>query len=244
MAANTRTRDSILLEALKMAEVPSLNQLDVSNGNPHTGTINATAMTIGWLQDALNLFYGRFPWAGVVTSGAVTFTANTNTIALPASFILDLRDGLLITVGSNIRRLRRRGLQNLISYSLNQNAQTPAMYCVQGTNLLVAPTPDIQYSGILWYYALPAALTGSAVPAFPSDLTLIEYVRIKAMEWIRAAPPGAALSYAERQIVELRKSGLAHNPENEDIPFDRNTFIPGSGGGGLGSWAWLGEVGT
>jgi hypothetical protein len=244
VAANRRTRDAILLEALKMAEVPALNQSDVSTGNPYTGTINSTAISLGWLQDYIDLFHARFPWASIVTSTPVSFTAHVNTIPLPADFILDVRDGLLITVGTRVRRIRRRGFQNLLSLSLNQNECDPLAYCVQSSNLLLGPTPDKAYSGLLWYYQLPSTLTGTTVPKFPSDLILIDCVRIRAMEWIRAAAPGSALAYAERQIAELRKSGLGYEPENEDLPFDRNVFLPGAGGDGISSSAWLGEVGS
>jgi hypothetical protein len=157
--------------------------------------------------------------------------------------MLDVRDGLLITINSQVRRLRRRGLQNIISYSLNQGEKTPAMYCVQGDSFLVAPTPDITYSGTVWFYQRPTDLEGATVTAFPSDLVLIEYVRIKAMEWIRAAPPGAALGFARREIVELRKSGLGGEPENEDLPLDPHVFVPGSGlSDSSGYYDWMGPA--
>lgn len=244
MPPNRLSRDDILLEALQIAEVPGLNQLDVSNGNPYTGTINSTAITIGWIQQAVDMFHMKFPWAGIVTSTAVTFTTGTPTIALPSDFILDLRDGLLITHSSFTRRVRRRGLQNIISYSLNRNAGRPLLYCIQGTNLLFTPTPDQGYTGTFWYYQRPAALSGATVPVFPSDLVLIEFVRIRCLEWTRALPPGAALQYSELQIRELRKSGLGHEPESDEIPLDGNVFLPGAGGSQTSPWSWLGEVGT
>ena len=242
MAANALTRDQILLEALKMAEVPSLNQQDVSNGNPHTGTINVAAMSIGMLQQGLNLFYSQFPWQATATSAAIAFVANVNTVALPARFMLDVRDGVLVTVGVRVRRLRRRGLQNLISYNLNARPGAPVMYCLQADQLLIAPTPDIAYTGTIWFYQRPADLTGSAIPVFPSDLILIEYVRIRALELTRQVPPGSALRYARAEILEMRKGGLAGEPENEDIPFDPTVFIPGAGQGYDGSSSWMGET--
>lgn len=245
MAANRRTRDAILLEALKMAEVPSLNVLDVSNGNPHTGVINAAAMTIGWLQDAIDLFHGRFPWAAVAGPPVIgNFTAGSNVYQLPTDFILDVKDGLLVEVNGRMRRVLRKPLQNAIDLGYNIPSGVPRIYTFSGTAFVVAPVPDQDYPGHLWYYRLPPLLVGATIPRFPSDLILIEFVRIRAMEWIRAAPPGAALAYAERQVYELRKSGLGNEPENEDVPLDTRTFIRGAGDTGYGGHDWLGEVGA
>ncbi len=44
-----------------------------------------------------DLFHNRFPWAGIVTSTPVTFAAGNDTVALPGTFIMDVRDGVLIT---------------------------------------------------------------------------------------------------------------------------------------------------
>lgn len=222
--------------------MPTLNLLDVSNGNPVTGTINAAATSAAWLQNIVNYFLSFFPTAGNATSTSVTYTAGSTTVAQPADFILDLRDGLIITVNTTQRRLKRRGLQDLIARSLNQNAGAPSAYAVQGANLLVAPTPDITYAGTLWYWQRPAALSGSDVPVFPSDLVLVEYVRIMALEWIRALPPNAALSYADAQIVKMRKAGLGFESEHDTIPMDPTVFIPGAGEREAGSWWWLGEI--
>lgn len=224
--------------------MPTLNLLDVSNGNPVTGTVNAAATSAAWLQNIVNYFLSFFPTAANAVSAPVTFAAGSPTVAQPADFILDLRDGLIITVDTTQRRLKRRGLQDLISRSLNQNAGAPAIYAVQGSNLLVAPTPDIAYSGTLWYWQRPAALSGATVPVFPSDLVLVEYVRIMALEWIRALPPNSALTYADAQIAKMRKSGLGFESEHDTIPLDPTVFIPAAGERETGNWWWLGEVGS
>lgn len=227
-----------------MAEVPSLYQLDISNGNPYTGTIKTTALTIGWLQQGIDLFYSRFPWASTISVLQSAFTAHQNFYNLPTNFIMDVRDALLVIVNGKAQRLRRKPLQNAISAGYNLPEGVPRIYTLSATTLLVAPTPDQSYPGHLWYYYLPAALLGSSIPQFPSDLTLIEYVRVRAMEWIRAAPPGSALNYAEIQIGMLIKSGLGYEPENQEVPLDHEVFIPGAGQGWSGSSSWLGEVGT
>jgi hypothetical protein len=244
VSANRLTRDEILLDALKMAEVPSLNVLDVSNGNPNTGTINPGAMTIGWLQRGVDLFHGRFPWSAVVEVVIGSFTAHNPIYAVPANFILDVKDGLLVEVNGKMQRVLRKPIQNAISLGYNIPDGVPRIYTFSGTSFVVAPTPAENYPGQLWFYGLPAALTGSTIPRFPSDLVLIEFVRVRAMEWIRAAPPGAALRYAETQVYEIRKSGLGNEPENEDVPLDPHTFGYGSGRGPGDNWGWLGEVGT
>ena len=242
MGINRLSRDTILLRALQQADVPTLNLLDVSNANPMTGTILSAAQSIGWLQEIIDWFAAIFPWAQNVTSASANLTAATATIALPTDFILDLRDKMLVTVSTVQRPLRRRGLQSVISSSLNVSNGTPRVYCVHGANLRVAPTPDIAYTGTLWYYQRPAVLAGSDVPFFPSDLVLVEYIRRKALEWIRAIPPGMAQGYAEGEVVKLRKSGLGYEPEEDFIPLDTAYFIPGAGRDAASGWGWMGDL--
>jgi hypothetical protein len=242
MAANVLTRDAILLEALQLADAPSVNVVDVSSGNPHTGTINAGAMSIDWLTNGINYFLSVFPWAATATTGAGNLVAGTATVSLLPNFVLDLKDGLILTVNTKQRRLRRRGLQDLITLGMNQNNGVPRIYTVQGLSIRVAPTPDLNYPYTLWFWERPPSLTGAQVPLFPSDLILVEYVRIKAMEYIRAAPPGAAMQYADRAIAELRKSGLGNETEYDTIPLDPTVFVPGAGDRGWDNNAWMGPV--
>lgn len=246
MAINVKTRDQILLEALQMADVPTLNLLDVSNSNPVTGTINASATSINWLQEFVWHMQSIFPWAQLATTATGTMTSGTATISLPSDFILDLRDGLLVTVATGTtKRVRRASLQDLITYSLSHTSgAAPTVYTVQGSTLRLSPTPNSAYAYTLWYWQRQAALSGSTVPVFPSDLCLVEYIRIKALEWIRAVPPGTALGYANQQVTELRKSGLGYESENSDIPFDPMYFIPGAGGRSAESSSWMGTLGS
>jgi len=78
--------------------------------------------------------------------------------------------------------------------------------------------------GELWYYALPAVLEANDIPDFPVDYTLIEYVRIRAGEWINRFVPGTARDFAEKEIGALRQSGLNNEPENDEIPFDGDIY--------------------
>ena len=226
-----------------MADIPSLNVVDVSNGNPLTGTINAINMSGSWLQDMVWWFQAEFPWAQLATTATGAMVAGTATITPPSDFILDLKDGLLVTVNSVQRRMQRVGLQNLISYSLSHTTSAaPMVYAVQGATIRMSPTPDQAYTYTLWYYQRQAALTGAAVPTFPSDLVLVEYIRIKALEWIRAVPPGAALGYANSRVTEMRKSGLGYEAESDTIPLDTRSFIPGAGSRGENSTGWMGTI--
>lgn len=231
---NRLTRDSILNRALDMVDSPSLDEKD----RP-AGTIVSTALSIGWLQDALDLWHNRFPWAGIVTSTPVTFAVGNDTVALPPTFIMDVREGVLITTAGKLRRLGRWPLQRFVTYNLHRSTPgQPERYVILPPNLRVWPTPDVAYSGTLWYYSLPAVLAAGTVPNFPSDWVLVEYVRLRGQEWIDKVPPGTALKYAEDRIRGLLASGLGHEPEDDAIPLDRDRY----GAQGGTRWEWMGRT--
>lgn len=231
----TLTRDVLLGRALDMLGSPALN-----NNDRPAGTIVATAMTIGWLQDALNLLADEFPWAQNVKSAAVSLTASA-VLTLPADFILDVRDGVSIPAGTanSALRLRRLAYQKLVNLQVYRTGTgVPKRYtCMGQTQMQVWPTPDQTYAGTLRYYARPAALASNGIPTFPSDLPLVEYVRYRGLEWIGKEKPGAALLYLQSQIADLRKSDLGFEPESDTIPFDGDQFIQM---GDVGYTTWMG----
>src|SRR6266851_96647 len=156
----------------------------------------------------------------------------TGLIPLPADFILDVRDGLYLLNTSNPTtnnaRLRRLSYQKMLSRLVTvPTAGVPVRYTVLPPNIRVWRTPDISYNAVLAYYARPAVGVSSTVFNFPDDVTLIEYVRLRGLEWIREAKTeaGAALKYAEGRVADFRKAGLGHEPEDDTIPFDGDQFI-------------------
>jgi hypothetical protein len=233
----TLTRDQILNRALDMVAAPALN----TNDRP-AGTIVSTALSIQWLQDAINLFADEFPWAQMVATTSVVIPT-TGLVPLPSDFIIDVRDGLYIVSGGTVqgRRLRRLSYQKMLDRVVFLVAVgSPMRYTVLPPNLQIWPTTrDQSYTATLAYYARPSILSASAVTVFPSDLPLIEYVRLRGLEWIRAVEMGSALKYVQQQIADLRKSGLGMEPEDDTIPFDKDQFIQM---GDATSTTWLGPL--
>lgn len=222
----TLTRDVILGRALDMIGAPALN----ANDRP-AGTILPTALSVAWLADFVNLLAEQFPWAQALATAAVTIPT-TGIVALPADFILDVRNGLYLLNTQNPttqnQRLTRTSYQKMLDRLVSvPTIGAPSRYTVVGNTLKVWKTPDQQYNGQLAYYARPAVASGSTVFAFPDDITLIEYVRIRGLEWVRdpKADPGQALKYGASRIAAFRKAGLGFEPEDDTIPFDRDQFI-------------------
>lgn len=232
---NRYTRDEILNAALNMASIPTLDARDrptYVQAGTETDVIDTTALSIKWLQEGLDIFHAKFPWAGTVTSAAISITASSQDITLPSDFILDVKHGLLISVSSKFRRLRRNNFQRWLSFDLQYqgSARTPERYTfIKGASdnlskIQITPIPDISYTGKLWYYALPAVLTKNDIPLFPTDHTLVEYIRIRALEWVRAYDPGTAQTFVENEIARLIRNGLANEPEEDVIEFNSEVY--------------------
>jgi hypothetical protein len=207
------------------------------------GTIVSTAFSIQWLETILHTFYSNFPWAATVTLVAGATVPHLNTYVIPTNFILDVKNGLILNINGSWKRVFRKPIQNFIDIAYNMPEGPPRIYTLGNNYFGLAPTPDIEYSGRLWYYALPAPLEDDGVPVFPSDLILVNYIRLVALEWIRALPIGSAQAYTEGKIAELIRAGLGNEPENEEIPLG-SSFLQGAGPDNTGSSSWMGEVGT
>ena len=135
--------------------------------------------------------------------------------------------------------MKRRPLQNAIDMGYNLPSGVPVLYTFQGNNVLIAPTPDQAYPVDMWYYNRPSALAATDVPIFPSDLILVNYIRITALEWIRALPIGSSLQYTEARIADLIKAGLGNEPERAEIPLADDQFLVGAGSSDYSSTDWL-----
>lgn len=233
---NRLTRDQIITRALDMADAPTLNAKERPSG-----AILPTAMSIGWLQDGLDFFHTRFPWGSTIQTTSITWVTGQETYALPSTFIADVRDGIIHA--SDQGRMMRKGLPWLLDIGKSSASQygKPSFYAVVGGNLYVRPVPSAQWisqvpTSTLYYYQLPAALAASGVPSFPSDLVLVRYVYLRAMEWLRSVPPGMAEQYGVSVLADLQKQGIGNEAEDTQIPFDRNAFPGNRQGHDPNSW--------
>lgn len=227
---NRYTRDEILVRGLREADIPTLEATDAPNG-----IVQPNAQCIDWLHDALDIFYNEYPWASRITSASVTI-ATTGLASCPTDLILDVRNGLFIT--SPKQQVRRKPYPYIISVQELQDSSTlPTCYTIQRQTLIVGPLPKASIDAKLYYYARPALLDPNDVPDFPSDRILIDYVRIKALEFVRAVPPGSALEYAKKRVGELLTAGIGNEPEYDEIMMtDRVSRVGGS------RYDWMGST--
>lgn len=226
---NRLTRDQIIQHALDLIDSGQLDQHD----RP-AGIVHEKAYCLRWLQNGLDYFSHAFPWQYDVTETNVTL--NTGTLSLPTDFILDVKDGLWIP---GDRRLLRRSIQELLDLAIQGRTQKPVIYAVMGNTLRVEPKPDKAYAAKLWYYALPARLQSCDIPRFPSDWVLVEYLRLRGLEWLRAVPVGSAMTYAKELCAQLKRDGLGGEPEYTSIPLDPYHFSSRSH---ANDNAWMGVV--
>lgn len=230
MAMNRLTRDQILVRALDLTDSSVLD-----NKDRPAGTIVAGAYTIGWLQEVLDYFAKKFPFSQDITSTPVSIAANATTFAVPADFVLDYKNGLLLPDDKG--RVQRRGLSYLLNFSLN-NTGLPTFYAVRGSTIEFRPKADAAYTATLWYYKLPAVLAAADVPQFPDDSILTDYVWLKCQEYHRVAQAGSARGYADKMIKELQAAGIGNEAEEDQIELDAK-FAGDNSGSPLG---WMGKT--
>lgn len=225
--ANRLTRDEILLEALDLVDSPRLDEKD----RP-AGTIQATALSIKWLQKGLDLAHNTYPWQGELKTATFTLVAGTPTYSIAtiaSDFVLDFKNGVVLPDDKG--RLRRAPLNLILEFKTSSSSQSaPERYCIHNNLLVVRPIPRESYaSTTLYYYSLPAALGANDVPHFPSDMLLVEYVHLRGREWLREIEAGTAEKYLLDACARLQKSGLGPEAEIDDtITLDRDVF-PGGG---------------
>lgn len=233
---NRLTVDSLLKQALDLADLPSLDDHDRPSG-----ALVAGCFSLSWLQDALDLFANTFPMASTLATANIVFTQGGSTVNVPADFILDVKDGIIIPQSPNAsqRRLRRVSFQTLLSYmTYATGLGAPRRYSVKGSVIQCWPVPDVNYPAVLNYFAMPPVLAiGSGqIPNFPSDQILIDLVKLRAMEWARQIEAGTALAYARKEIAKIRSAGLFNEAESNSIPLDSDQFVNAE----LTPWSWMG----
>ena len=239
------TRDEILSRALDL-----VNSSTLSNHDRPGGVISSNAYAIQWLQDGLDKYHTQYPFSGDLTDVGVSFTPNqryltiTSTgLAIPTDFSVDARNGLYLYDGAGYRRLFRKSFQDWLptyTQSLGRVAQFPSVYCKFQGKINVAPVFSGTYTGTLWYFSRPPVLTASDFPAFPDETVLIEYVRIKGLEWTKQYPPGTCEAYFMKALGRLKMAGLLDEPEYDVFPIEQSLMtdynVPGV-------FSWLGQIG-
>lgn len=246
---NRLSRDEIIHTALDMADIATLDAKDRPDG-----VLLPKAISINWLQQAMDAFYKRFPFATDVVTTSMLYPANTDrllwaedtTKQMPPDFTLDLRDGLLLQPGPDqiIGRLRQRSIQAYINVQLqyqHYRGQYPVCYAVFGEDhIKVAPVSETTYSLTMWYYRQPPPLTAEQKPQGFDEWCLVEYVRIRALEWIRLLPPDSAKQYLNKELSSLKSIGLLNNSEYEKLPLQNTVFLDAMLGTSSSPFAWLG----
>lgn len=216
---NRLTRDQLLHRALNNADLPSMD----AKCRP-SGLIEEGCLVIDFLQDALDYFHHEWPFAATIQTLSLALVPGTEAYALAPDHIIDVRDGLLIQDHRGTSPTRRSTLHDLLHWrTLNGLPARPLRYVITPPLLRVWPTPDVPFTGLLYYYALPPVLADAvATPMFPSDYVLAEYVRLRCQEWVHdpGVPVGTAQAFAERVIGKLQASGQGREGHRTDIPID------------------------
>jgi len=254
---NRYNRNELIKIALDMAQLPNLVIHDMPNG-----VVQSDAHCIQWLQDILDFWYHMVPFSSAVGATPLTITANTATVQLPSDFILDVRNGYLVqripgdtlSLKRTVRVPFQKFLNRMLFYQKETNVKYPLFYTVLGgvtdqtqittyQTLQVTPTPTVNVVGQLWYYKLPPILASNTKPNFPNDYVCTEYLRIRALEWARIYEPGTAQKFCDKIVAGMKAAGLMNEPEDDEIPFDSQTFRS-SGYSGLysNSYVWMGAV--
>lgn len=242
---NRLTRDQIIHQGLDLADIAQLDAHD----RPH-GTLVEAAYAIGWLQNGLDLIHEAYPWGATLARYPITFVQGTDTYDLPEDFILDYEDGILLEATNPMTRLRMQkfSLDDLLNaqaaapngVSLVPGA--PQFYVLHGigqttpgqgfcTKVQVWPIPNATYTATLTYYSLPNILKdGAKVPTFPSDYTLVEYIRLRGLEWGRQLPADTHLQFVNRVVGRfIQSAGFGREASRQTIPLDRKVFRPRAG---------------
>lgn len=246
---NRLSRDEILHTALDMADIPTLDAKDRPDG-----VLLPRAISIQWLQQAMDAFHKRYPFATDVQTATMLYPANSDrlvvaddtTLFLPTDFILDVTNGLLLRPDpDNLEgRLRRRSLQSFIDIQLQYQrykGQYPVSYCVFGDeHIRVAPISETSYQLTLWYFKQPATLRAEDIPKGMDEWCLVEYIRMRALEWIRLLPPDSAKTYLNKELANLKTIGLMNNAEYEKLPLQNIVFLDAMLGTSSSPFAWMG----
>lgn len=223
------TRDELIVQGLELSGSPTLLQHDVPNG-----IVRQDAFSIRWLQNALDMCYRKYPFSSTILTASMSLGIGSNELVLsadntkflPTDFILDVRDGLIVQISNQEYRMQRISYQYYLNYRIqntnNNNSTRTYCYTIVGNKILVWPMVNVGLNITLHYYALPAVLQSNDYPDFPDEWVLVEYVRLKALEWTRSLDLGTAERFMTEALAKLRASGLLHDSEYDVVPIKNN----------------------
>jgi hypothetical protein len=143
-------------------------------------TAKYTARAQQALNEALGRVGRRVDSLQRRATATISVVGATDTYTLPADFVrlVSLRD-------AGQRRVLTETLNTEID-ELPASHGVPAYYAVDGSSLLLWPTPVSTETLTLRYWATPAAMAaGTDVPAIPADYVdlLVTYTRSKLFRW-------------------------------------------------------------
>lgn len=240
---NRHQRDTLIKLAIDESQVAQLKQHDCPNG-----VVQPDAYSIEWLQHIIDFWYHKLPFSAGVDDIQLNIPALTTAIPVPENFILDVRNGYVrqctdsvYSMGRMIRIPLQKWLNRDLMYQgqiSNTTNSVPNFYMIQGSNIKVTPQSSIARNARLWYYFLPPVLQSNDRPLFPNDYVLIEYLKIRALEWCRVYEPGTAQKFCDKIVLGMKAAGLMNEPEDDEIPFDTLTYKSGYSNGA--SYAWMG----
>ena len=241
------TRDEIITQGIDLSASPTVIQHDMPGG-----ILQPNAYAIKWLQNALDMFHNKFPFSSDVQSVSITFPTGSNdlyltsdnTLYLPTDYIIDVKNGILANYNNNDFRLKKIAFQEWLNYNLgnqnNTNASRPIYYTKINNRFKFTPQITTALSGTLWYFAMPALIEPNDYPPFPDEYTLIEFIRIKSLEWTRSIEVGTAQAYMNKELARFRAEGLIDNAEYDVAPLENNQVLLD---GSLGNRnAWMGNT--
>jgi hypothetical protein len=249
---NRLVRDQIILEVVEMVNLGNFRTATA----PH-GVVLQHAPAIGWLQYIVDFYHHTVPFSSTVKLlTPLPCIARQDYLTLPDDFIVDMRNGYVVqTIPSDtnsLQRTHRVSSQKFLTRKLwgqrATNITYPIFYNIVGKEptsdaqrMVITPTPTINTVGYLCYYALPPVMAAGDKPGIPNaDYICTEYVRIRAMEWANLYEPGTAQKFTDKLVVVLKAGGLLNEPEDDDVPFDDLTFIPGSYSQGYDVFSMMG----
>lgn len=242
---NRYLRDELIKISIDQSQVAQLKQHDCPNG-----VVQPDAFSIQWLQDIIDFWYHMRPFGAGVDDIPLNIPSHTTAIPLPSNFILDVRNGYVRQTTESpysMGRMIRLPLQKWLNRDLMCQGQlsatsnsVPNFYMVQGSTIKVTPQSSIDRNARLWYYFLPPALNSNDKPLFPNDYVIIEYLKIRALEWCRVYEPGTAQKFCDKIVGGMKAAGLLNEPEDDEIPFDTLTYK--SGYGRNTPYSWMGPV--
>jgi len=171
------------------------------------------------INDAQNDFATSRSWGFLRTSGNVTTTADTQTVALPSNYGKPYNDrgALRITspAASSGDKVQLMPYEQWLSSYWEDGTDTgePTYAYIQGSSLYLSPTPDAVYIIAMQYYKIPTVIADSS-----TDITIpTEYLEVlKKMVYRRLQDDGYS-SVQELQISDTDIQRLIGNCAKDDI---------------------------